>query len=164
MALARRVGSHVEMRGLTPAFVGWAIIAHGVVFAAAGLMPTLGLASLMMLLSRVVIGVEFAVQETLLMRLLPDSYRGRVMTTDRAAEISVMSLTGVLAGWLLASGTLTARGLTVASGLLSATPGVVWLLLFASGRLSMTGRQAGSADGRVGPARAGDETAAAAGP
>jgi len=162
MLLARRVGSHVEMRGRTPAFIGWAIIAHGVVFAAAGLMPTLWLAALMMLLSRVLIGVEFAVQDTLLMRLLPDAYRGRVMTTDRAAEIAVMSLTGVLAGWLLASGVMTPRGLAIASGLLSASPGVVWLMLFAWGRLSMSedGPQGEGAEAR----RAPDETAAAAGP
>jgi MFS family permease len=161
MLLARRVGSHIEVRGRTPAFIGWSIIAHGVVFAAAGLMPTLWLAALMILLSRVLIGVEFAVQDTLLMRLLPDSYRGRVMTTDRAAEISVMSLTGVLAGWLLASGVLTPRGLAVASGLLSASPGVVWLLLFAWGRLSMA--EAGPKE-ETAAGRAPDETAAAAGP
>lgn len=153
MLMARRIGSHVELRGRTPAFIGWMIVAHGVVFALAGLMPSLWLAMALILVSRVIVGVEFAVQDTLLMRLLPDSYRGRVMTTDRAGEIAVMSLTGMLAGWLLASDVLTPRGLTIASGLLSAAPGAVWLVLFASGRLTM-------ARHRLRP----DETAAAAGP
>jgi len=160
MLLARRVGSHVEVRGWTPAFMGWSIIAHGVLFAAAGLMPTLWLAALMMLLSRVLIGVEYAVQDTLLMRLLPDSYRGRVITTDRAAEIFVMSLTGMLAGRALGAEVLTPQGLAIASGLLSASPGVVWLLLFAWGRLSMSEVEPKEAVA----ARAPDETAAAAGP
>ncbi len=164
MLLARRVGSHVEVRGCTPAFMGWAIIAHGVLFAAAGLMPTLWLAALMMLLSRVVIGVEYAVQDTLLMRLLPDSYRGRVMTTDRAAEIFVMSLTGMLAGRALGAEVLTPSGLAVASGLLSASPGVVWLLLFARGKLSMSEAAPEDEPAEAGAARAPDETAAAAGP
>jgi MFS family permease len=139
MLLARRVGSKVEVRNWTPQFVGLTIIAHGLLFALAGLMPTLWLAALMICLSRVLIGVEFAVQETLLMRLLPDRLRGRVSTTDRAAEIAVMSLTGMLAGWSL-TGPLTPSSLAVVSGLLSASPGLVWLLLFASGKLSIPAR------------------------
>ncbi len=140
MALARRVGSHIEVRGTTPAFIGWTLILHGIFFALAGIMPTLWSACLMILLSRMVVGVEFAVQETLLMRLLPDKFRGRVTTTDRAAEIMMMSISTVIAGELL-NGWLTPRSLTVASGLLSATPGMVWLLLFASGKLRMPARR-----------------------
>jgi hypothetical protein len=139
MLLARRVGAHVEVRGRTHVFIGWAIIGHGVLFSLAGLMPTLWLAALMFFLSRVLIGVEFAVHETLMMRLLPDAYRGRVSTTDRAAEISVMSVFGVLSGWLL-TWALTPRSLTVWSGVLSASPGVFWLLLFASGKLRLPAR------------------------
>lgn len=139
MLLARRVGAHVEMRGRVAALIGWGIIAHGILFALAGLMPTLWLASLMILLSRVVIGVEFAVQDTLLLRLLPDHLRGRVITSDRAAEIGVVSLSGIASGWLL-TGPLTVRGLTVWSGLLSALPGLVWLLLFAAKKLSLPPR------------------------
>lgn len=147
MLLARRIGAHVELRGCVAAFMGWSIIAHGVLFALAGLMPTLGLASLMILLSRVVIGVEFAVQDTLLLRLLPDKLRGRVSTTDRAAEIGVMSLSGIASGWLLA-GPLAPRSLTVLSGLLSAAPGLFWLLLFASKKLTLPARPREEEEGR----------------
>lgn len=142
MMLARRVGAHVEMRGATARFMGWTIILHGVLFALAGLMPEMWLAALMLFLSRVVIGVEFAVQETLIMRLLPDHLRGRIFTTDRAAEIAVMSVTGLAWGWLL-TGPLTPRSMTVWSGLLSASPGIVWLVLFAAGKLTMPRRAAG---------------------
>jgi MFS family permease len=141
MLLARRVGSHVEVRGATARFIGWMVILHGVLFALAGLMPELWLAAAAIFASRVVIGVEFAVQETLVMRLLPDNLRGRVFTTDRAAEIGVVSIAGLVWGLLLA-GPLTPRSLTVLSGLLSASPGVVWLVLFAAGKLSMP-RQVG---------------------
>jgi MFS family permease len=140
MMLARRIGSKVELRGATPAFIGWTLIAHGIFFALAGLMPTLWAACLMILLSRAIVGVEFAVQETLLMRMLPDDYRGRVSTTDRAAEIMMVSIATAAAGRLLDAGA-SARALTVASGLLSATPGVMWLLLFAAGKLSMPARR-----------------------
>jgi MFS family permease len=133
MLLARRVGAHVELHGATVRFIGWTLLAHGVIFALGGLMPTLWLAGLMFFLSRFIIGMEFAVQETLMMRLVPDNLRGRVTTTDRAAEIFVMSISTVFAAWLLH--VITPRALTVISGLLSATPGLFWLALFASGRL-----------------------------
>ena len=135
MLLARRVGTHVELHGITASFMGWMLIAHGIVFAIAGLMPTLWLAGLFLFLSRFIIGLEFAVQETLLMRLVPDGLRGRVITTDRAAEILVMSISTVFAAWSLHA--VSARTLTVISGLLSATAGIFWLALFALGRVRM---------------------------
>jgi MFS family permease len=135
MLLARRVGSHVELHGLTAGFIGWMLLAHGVVFALAGLMPKLWMAGALLFLSRFIVGMEFAVQDTLLQRLVPDELRGRVITTDRASEILVMSFSTVLAAWSLH--VVSARTLTIISGLLSASPGVIWLTLFAAGKLRM---------------------------
>ena len=135
MLCARRVGTHVELNGLTARFIGWMLLAHGILFAVAGLMPTFWLVGSFMFLSRFIIGMEFAVQETLLMRLVPDNLRGRVITTDRAAEILVMSISTVFAAWSLRA--ISPRTLTIISGLLSAMPGLLWLALFASGKLRM---------------------------
>jgi MFS family permease len=135
MLLARRVGAHVELRGMTVAFIGWMLIAHGLLFALAGLMPSLWSASLMLFLSRFIIALEFALQETLMMRALPDQLRGRVFTSDRAAEIAVMSASTFIAGWSLHA--ITPRTLTVIAGLLSASPGIMWLALFALGKLRL---------------------------
>ena len=135
MILARRVGAHVEMRHATAGFIGWTLLVHGLLFALMGLMPGVWSASALMLVSRALLGVEFAVQETLLMRLVPDGLRGRVSTTDRAVEIFVMSLSTVFAGWALH--VISPRALTIVSGLLSATPGIVWLALVASRRLAI---------------------------
>ena len=135
MMLARRVGAHVELHKVTAPFMGWMLIVHGIFFALAGLMPTLWLAGTMIFMSRLIVAVEFAVQETLLARMLPDGLRGRVTTTDRAAEIFVMSISLLVAGWSLR--VISPRTLTVISGLLSATPGVVWLVLFALGKLRL---------------------------
>jgi MFS family permease len=128
MMVARRVGSYFEMKGRTIGFIGWTLIIQGIIFALMGVMPTLWLACVMLLLSRVIIGAEFAVQETLLMRLVPDRLRGRVSTTDRAAELLIWSFSTAIAGWSLHW--LTSRTLTVLSGLLSGMAGVVWLILF----------------------------------
>jgi len=128
MMIARRVGMHFEMRAQTPSFIGWSLLVQGFFHAAMGLMPNLWLACLMLLISRVLLGAEFAVQETLLMRLVPDRLRGRVSTTDRACEMLVWTFSTALAGWSLYH--ITPRSLTVVSGLLSGLAGVGWLILF----------------------------------
>lgn len=151
MMLARRVGAHVELHNVTARFMGWMLIGHGIFFALAGLMPTLWLAGVMIFISRVLVAVEFAVQETLMMRMLPDGLRGRVFTTDRAAEILVMSISLIASGWSLR--TISPRTLTLISGLLSASPGVMWLLLFAFDKLRLprvTESAAGEAEAEKG--------------
>lgn len=135
MIFARRVGAHLELHRATASFIGWTLLAHGVLFALMGLMPGLWSACVLMMVSRALLGVEFAVQETLLMRLVPDGLRGRVSTSDRAMEVFVISVSTGVAGWSLHW--ISPRALTVVSGLLSATPGIVWLALVASRRLSV---------------------------
>ncbi len=135
MMIARRAGVYFDMRGLTPKFIGWSLIFQGILFALIGVMPALVLACALLFFSRVLLGAEFAVQETLLMRLVPDYLRGRVSTTDRATELLVWSFSTGTAGWSLKF--ISARTLTVVSGLLSATAGIVWLALFALGKLNL---------------------------
>jgi MFS family permease len=138
MMLARRVGAYFELQGKTVGFIGWSLFFQGVIFALIGLMPALWLACLLLLLSRVLLGAEFAVQETLLMRLVPDNLRGRVSTTDRATEMLVWTFATTMGGWSLYR--ITPRTLTVVSGLLSATSGVAWLILFASRMVTLPRR------------------------
>jgi MFS family permease len=128
MMIARRVGTYFEFVGRTVGFIGWSLLIQGVIFALIGLMPTLWLACLLLFVSRVLLGAEFAVQETLLMRLVPDNLRGRVSTTDRATEMLVWTFSTAIAGWSLYR--ITPRTLTIVSGLLSAIAGVAWLALF----------------------------------
>jgi hypothetical protein len=135
MMIARRVGAYFELTGKTVGFIGWALIVQGLIFALIGVMPTLWLACLLLFISRILLAAEFAIQETLLMRLVPDNLRGRVSTTDRATELLVWSFATAVAGWSLRA--ITPRTLTIISGLLSATSGIVWLVLFASRRVSL---------------------------
>jgi hypothetical protein len=69
--------------------------------------------------------------------LLPDNLRGRVSTTDRATETRLEFLHRSC--WLSLRA-ITPRTLTVISGLLSATSGIVWLVLFASRRVRLPRR------------------------
>lgn len=61
-----------------------------------------------------------------MMRMLPDEYRGRVFTTDRALELSTMTISMLVAGALLKW--FSPRSMVIVSGLLSASPGLVWLV------------------------------------
>lgn len=135
MMIARRVGGYFEFLGKTPGFIGWSLLFQGFLFALIGLMPNLWLACLFLFLGRILLGAEFGVQDTLLMRLVPDKLRGRVMTTDRATELLTWSLATSIAGWSLRA--ITPRTLTIISGLLSSISGVVWLGLFASGKVRL---------------------------
>jgi len=126
MMLTRRVGSWIADEQRAGHFIGWALLIHGVLFSIAGLMPTLAMMALWVGLSRLVLGAEFGLQETMMMRVLPDNYRGRVFTTDRSLELAMMAVSTIVAGWLLTW--FGPRSLMIASGLLSASPGLMWLL------------------------------------
>jgi MFS family permease len=135
MMLARRAGAWVKDERRAGHFIGWMLLVHGLLFALAGVMPTLTGMALLIVASRFLLGMEFGVQETLVMRVLPDEYRGRVFTTDRALELTTMMLSMIAGGWLLRwSGP---RGLMVLAGLLAATPGCGWLLAIAFRRIAV---------------------------
>lgn len=130
MMIARRVGAYFELKQRTIGFIGWSLFAQGIVFGLSGVMPTLWASCVLLTVSRVLLGAEFAVQETLLMRLVPDHLRGRVSTTDRAGEMLIWAFSTAIAGWSLYS--ITPRTLTVIAGFLSGVSGLTWLVLFST--------------------------------
>lgn len=127
MVLARRIGDWLKDVRHAGYFIGWSLIAHGILFALAGLMPTLTTMGFFITMSRFLLGAEFGVQETMVMRVLPDEYRGRVFTTDRSLEFGMMTVSMGVAGWLMTF--ISPRTTMIISGLLSASPGLIWLLV-----------------------------------
>lgn len=126
MVLARRAGAWASEERRAGHFIGWSLLVHGLLFAFAGLAPSLILMSFLLAMSRLILGAEFGVQETLMMRAIPDEYRGRVFTTDRALELSMMTLSMIVAGALM--NLIGPRAMMIISGILSAIPGLIWLL------------------------------------
>jgi MFS family permease len=124
MLIAHRIGGWIEIRNWTSGFIGWSLILQGILFAIAGSMPVLWLAALVFFISRIVIGVEYAVQETLFQQALPDYIRGRISTLDRGLEITVFSVSIYLAGISLS--VITPQMLTIASGILTAFAALIW--------------------------------------
>jgi MFS family permease len=126
MMIAHRTSAILDRKNNHSSFIGWSLIIHGVLFAAAGYMPGLWLFAFFTFISRMIVGVEYAVQETMFQRSLPDYIRGRISTLDRGAELTVFGLSSYLAS--LSMYGISPQFLTVISGILSAGAGVVWFM------------------------------------
>jgi MFS family permease len=126
MLIAHRTSIYLDRKNRNHAFIGWTLVVHGVLFSAAAFMPTLWLFALVVFVSRAIVGVEYAVQETMFQRSLPDFIRGRISTLDRGAELTVFGLMSYGASGLMFY--ISPQELTVISGILSALAGVVWFV------------------------------------
>jgi len=124
MLIAHRTATFLDRHRKNKAFISWALIIHGVLFSAAAFMPTLWLFSIFVLASRAVVGVEYAVQETMFQRSLPDKIRGRISTLDRGAEMTVFGLTSYFTSGLMLY--MSPHTLTVISGIVAGLAGMVW--------------------------------------
>ena len=132
MLIAHRTSVWLERFRAHTAFIGWTLIVHGIIFSIAGLMPTLWLFSIFAFVSRAIVGVEYAVQETLFQRSLPDHIRGRISTLDRGAELTMFGISSLVAGEAMFY--ISPQVLTVISGVLSALSGLIWFLRQGNGR------------------------------
>jgi MFS family permease len=128
MILSHRVSQIIEINKIENSYIIWSLILHGIFFAIAGLMGNIWLAMILIVISRIIVGAEYAVQETLFQRSLPDYIRGRITTLDRGAEITMFSISNLLAAFSLKY--ISAPTLTVISGLLAGSSGLVWLLRY----------------------------------
>ncbi len=137
MLIAHRIGTWIEFKKQTSKFIGGTLILQGILFGVAGLMPSLWLACLVFFVSRVVIGVEYAVQETLFQHALPDYIRGRISTLDRGLEITVFSVSIYLAG--ISLGYISPQMLTIVSGILTAFAALIWFARTAKGDMQLKG-------------------------
>ena len=126
MLVAHRTSVWLERTGGQRAFIGWTLIIHGILFAVGGLMPSLVLFAVFAFVSRAIVGVEYAVQETLFQRSLPDHIRGRISTLDRGAEMTMFGISSLIAGESMEY--ITPQTLTMISGVLSAFSGLIWFI------------------------------------
>lgn len=126
MLLAHRTSSWLDRKRLNTAFIGWTLVVHGLLFAVGGFMPTLLLFAVFAYVSRAIIGVEYAVQETLFQRSLPDHIRGRISTLDRGAELTMFGISSLIGGEAMLY--ISPQTLTIISGVLSALSGLIWFM------------------------------------
>jgi MFS family permease len=126
MLIAHRTSVWLDLKRRHSIFIGTTLIVHGIVFSLAGVMPTFVLFLLLSFVSRAIIGVEYAIQETLFQRSLPDYIRGRISTLERGAELTVFGLSSYLASEAMFY--ISPQLLTIISGILSAGSGVLWFV------------------------------------
>ena len=126
MLVAHRTSAILDRRNSSVSFIGWTLIIHGILFAVGGIMPNLWLLAVFTFISRAIVGVEYAVQETMFQRSLPDYIRGRISTLDRGAEMTIFGFSSYFASELMYY--ISPQTLTIISGILSASAGLVWFL------------------------------------
>ncbi len=126
MLIAHRTSIYLDRKNLNRGFIGWTLIVHGILFSFAAFLPKLWMFSVVVFVSRAIVGVEYAVQETMFQRSLPDHIRGRISTLDRGAELTMLGLMSYAASEMMFY--ITPQTLTVISGILSAMAGVVWFV------------------------------------
>jgi MFS family permease len=126
MLIAHRTSVYLDRKHRNYAFIGATLIIHGLLFSLAAWMPTLWLFAGIVFISRAIVGVEYAVQETMFQRSLPDYIRGRISTLDRGAELTVFGLSSYISSGLMYY--ISPQLLTVISGILSALAGIVWFV------------------------------------
>jgi MFS family permease len=126
MMIAHRTSIYLDRWNSHYQFIGWTLLLHGILFAIAGFVPSLWLFMFFAFISRMVIGVEYAVQETLFQRSLPDYIRGRISTLERGAELTMFGLSSWVSSALVYG--VSARVLTVLSGLLAGSAGIMWFM------------------------------------
>lgn len=126
MMIAHRTEAILDRRKSHVRFIGWTLLVHGVLFSVGGVMPTLLLLAFFTFVSRAIVGVEYAVQETMFQRSLPDYIRGRISTLDRGAEMTIFGLSSYISAELMYY--ISPQTLTVVSGILSASAGAVWFI------------------------------------
>lgn len=124
MMISHRVASLVERNKSTRKYIGLSVILSGVLFAIGGYMPYFWVIVFLIFISRAIIGSEYALQETMFQRSLPDYIRGRISTIDRGAEIIVFSMSSFVAGFSLYW--ISPQMLMVLSGSCSAIAGIWW--------------------------------------
>lgn len=126
MLIAHRTSNFLDRKNNHTAFIGWTLLVHGVLFSIGGIMPNLWLFAFFMFVSRAIVGVEYAVQETMFQRSLPDFIRGRISTLDRGAEMTIFGLSSYFSAELMYF--ISPETLTIVSGILSASAGIVWFI------------------------------------
>ncbi len=139
MMIAHRVSLFLDRKNWNSPFIVWTLIIHGFLFAVGGYMPTLWLFMIFVFVSRAIVGVEYAVQETMFQRSLPDYIRGRISTLDRGAEMTVFGLSSYFSSDLMYY--ISPQLLTVISGILSASAGILWFLRTRSNEVERDYRQ-----------------------
>jgi MFS family permease len=135
MVVSRRIGPWFGSRSRIGGYMGWSLIISGLLFSVSGVMPTIWLMAFFSVVNRLVLSAEYAVQETVLMNVLPDDMRGKVFTIDRAGELAMMSISSLVGSFLF--DVLPWRSVPVIAGLLMALPGLCWLVALRRGRVDV---------------------------
>ena len=123
--LARRVVG--ESPSAMFRMIGYAFFMMAGLYVVFATMPTLWLAAAALCLGTMASNVLWVFSSTLLQLSVPDTYRGRVFSTDFALFTILMSVSTFCVGWALDHFGISVRVLTAIIGGILFMPGIWWL-------------------------------------
>ncbi|MCZ6873779.1 MAG: MFS transporter [bacterium] len=127
--------------------IGYAFLIMAGLYVVFATMPTLWLAAAALCLGTMASNVLWVFSSTLLQLSVPDTYRGRVFSTDFALFTILMSVSTFCVGWALDYLEISVRVLTAIIGGILFLPGIWWLLPATRGVLPAELSLDGSAGG-----------------
>jgi MFS family permease len=110
-----------------------AFFIHGASYILYAVMPTIGLASLFVGISRIAMGTINVFNRTMLLTHVPDRYRGRVFSTAEMMMNATMMVSLMVAS--IATQSVPIRTIGVVAGCLSASTAFFWLWADLAGKL-----------------------------
>jgi len=138
--LAHRIGHRLNFEQYKAAIAaGYAVL--GGAYVLFSVMPTIGLATFFITISRIAMGMNNVLNRTMLLTHAPDAVRGRVLSTVETLMYASMMISMIGAG--AASKTFSIRAIGVAAGALTASTAVFWAWANWTGRLPEPDRFAG---------------------
>ena len=130
--LAHRLGPRLGFRGYKHA-IALLFLVHGLAYVMFAGAPTVVLSSVWVAISRVGMGANNVLNRTMLLRFVPDHFRGRVFATTEMMMNATMMLSITLAS--LATGHYPVRTIGFVAGLLSTSTAFFWAWANLAGRL-----------------------------
>lgn len=131
--LAHRVGRRLAFQGYKNAIsIGYLI--HGASYVLFAIMPTIGLSTIFIALSRLAMGSNNVLNRSMLLTHVPDQFRGRVFSTSEMIVNAAMMLSLTAAS--IATKSVPIRTIGVVAGCLSASTAVFWFWADAAGKLT----------------------------
>lgn len=112
--------------------MGFCMIFGGLMYSIVGLTTSLAIMLVFVFIAHAASGANWVMSTVLLQRRTPDTFRGRVFSTEWLLFTLAQSASVLLASWILENGWLTIQQTMIVFALLLAVTGVIWHLTVTS--------------------------------
>lgn len=112
--------------------MGFCMIFGGLMYSIVGMTTSLGVMLFFVFIAHAASGANWVMSTVLLQRRTPDTFRGRIFSTEWLLFTLTQSASVILASWILENDWLTIQQTMIVYALLLAVAGVIWHMTVAS--------------------------------